>query len=333
LIITKTPYRLSFFGGGTDYPEWYEKNGGLVIASAFQKYCWISLRLLPPFFEHRSRFVYSNTEEVRSNFDVKHPGIRACLEFLAVTDGLEVHYDGDLPSMSGIGSSSSFTVGLLKALCAFRSKMLSKSELANHAIHVERVMEGQHVGVQDQIMASFGGLQIIRLNKDRSMQIDPLILPKDYEDELSRHVMIGFTGKSRFSTEVASKKVKNMNDGSIRSQLSEIFEIAQRGLSLFERNTDLSEVGNLVHQSWLLKKSLADTISNPSIDHLYDTALRNGAWGGRLLGAGEGGFFMLIAPPEVQQRIRDSLPQIKVWVPYAIDHEGSRVVLFERESS
>jgi D-glycero-alpha-D-manno-heptose-7-phosphate kinase len=330
VIISKTPYRLSFFGGGTDYPEWYEKNGGLVIASAFQKYCWISIRELPPFFNHKSRFVYSITEEVSSNEKIIHPGIKSCFDFLNFKDGVEMHYDGDLPSMSGIGSSSSFTVGLLNAIYAFQSKMKSKRLLAEDAIHVERKIEKQNIGIQDQIMASYGGLQIISMQKGQPFRVDPLIISKDYERELSSHVMLGFTGKSRQATEVASKKVSNINAGKVDNQLNEIMSIAQSGLNMLSSNNEIEKIGKLIHQTWLIKKTLTESLSNNSIDSFYDTAIRNGAWGGRLLGAGEGGFFMLIAPPEHHRKIKEALPQVKVWVPYSIDYEGTKIVLCER---
>jgi len=330
VIITRTPYRLSFFGGGTDYPEWFEKHAGLIISSAFQKYCWISVRELPPFFNHNSRFVYSVTEEVVANDQVKHPGIRSCLQLLDFKDGIEVHYDGDLPSMSGIGSSSSFTVGLLHALYSYKSQMLSKRMLAQNAIHIERDIEKQNVGLQDQIMASYGGLQIISLKKGQPFRVDPLILPKEYENELAAHVMIGFTGKSRLSSEVASKKVSNISAGKVDNQLSDILDIARKGLEEFTKNADFKNIGQLIHQTWLIKKTLTDSLSNSSINTLYDVAIKNGAWGGRLLGAGEGGFFMLIAPPEAHKKIKAALPQVKVWVPYTIDHEGTKVVLYER---
>lgn len=327
MIITRTPYRLSFFGGGTDYNSWFEKNNGLVIGSSFQKYCWISIRKLPPFFSHNTRFSYSQTEEVLSNLDLKHPGARSCLSYLDLNDGLEIHHDGDLPARSGIGSSSSFTAGFLLALHAHRNQIISKRKLAEEAIFVEQKIEKQNVGIQDQIFASYGGMQIITMGPDKDFSVSPLVLPPEYKKDFSAHIMLGFSGFSRFASNSAKKQIEQIQSGKVDNQFNEIYSIAKEALSLFTKNSDFSEYGKLFDASWKLKRSITDSISNNQIDEIYEIAMRNGAYGGRLIGAGEGGFLMFFAPPEKHQKIKEALSQIKVWVPFEADNDGAKIIL------
>ena len=331
MIITRTPYRLSFFGGGTDYNPWFEKHGGLVIGAAVKKYCWISLRELPPFFEHKSRFVYGQTEQVSSNFLLKHPGARSCFEFLKIDDGLEIHYDGDLPSRSGIGSSSSFTVGLLHALYAYQNKMIDKRKLAENAIYVEQKIEQQNVGIQDQIFASYGGCQVIRMSPHEDFRVNSLILPPEYLNDFSSHIMLGFSGITRNASLVAKKQMDNIKAGVIDNQLLEILDIANTALSLFIKNENIDCFGKLFDETWKLKRTLTNSTTNNHLDLIYDVAIKNGALGGRLLGAGEGGFLMFLAPPSKHQQIKDALTSIKVWVPFQIEPEGSRVILHHND--
>lgn len=328
MIITRTPYRLSLFGGGTDYNPWFEKNGGLIIGSSFNKYCWITLRKLPPFFEHKSRIVYSKSESVQRNGDIEHPAVRSCLQYMNIEEGLEIHYDGDLPSRSGIGSSSSFTVGFLNALHALQSKMQGKKELAEQAIYVEQKVANETVGIQDQILASFGGLQVLEMGPGNRFEVRPLILPNDYKAELQSHIMLAFSGFQRFSSTAAAEQVKNIQNGSSHSQLSEIHSIAKDALSLFQKNAHFSEVGKLFDATWRLKRSLTSTMSNETIDQVYTKALKLGAYGGRLMGAGNGGFLMLFAPPEKHDLLKKELTEVKVWVPFEFEEEGSKVLFY-----
>jgi D-glycero-alpha-D-manno-heptose-7-phosphate kinase len=330
MIITRTPFRLSFFGGGTDYNSWFEKNKGLIIGSTFNKYNYISLRRLPPFFNHKSRIVYSKAEEVESNHLIEHPAVRNCLKYMDISDGLEIHYDGDLPSRSGIGSSSSFTVGFLNALHAYHGKIVSKTDLAKQAIHVEQVLSKENVGIQDQILTCFGGINIIEMGPGNDFRVSPLVLPADYKKELESHIMLGFSGQTRISSDTAVKQIEKINSGLIQEQMQAIYEIALNGLDLFKVNADIQRLGQLVDKTWQVKRTLTSEVSNSLVDETYQTAIKNGAFGGRLLGAGGGGFLMLIAPPEKHEQIRKALSaQIKVWVPFQFENEGSKILLYE----
>jgi len=330
MVITRTPYRLSFFGGGTDYNEWFEENGGTVLAAAVARYCYISVRRLPPFFEHKSRVVYSHIESVSNNTEIKHPAVRGCLSFMEVADGLEIHHDGDLPARSGIGSSSSFTVGLLHALHALNSRMVDKKELAEQAIHVEQTVLKEAVGVQDQIMAAHGGLQILDLGPGKRWTAQEMLVPDSYLRELECHVLMGFSGLSRTADQHARAKIENMKQGKTTQELKEIQAIARQAVETLKKLGSMDEIGRLLDSSWRLKRRLADGLSSDWMDELYETAIGNGAFGGKLMGAGGGGFFFFLAPPERHDGIKQALPQIKVWVPFEIDLMGSNIVFHSR---
>jgi len=332
MVITKTPFRVSFFGGGTDYRPWFEKHGGLVISTAINKYARISVRRLKPFFEHKSRIVYSNIELVKSNSDIKHPSIQQCLKFMDITEGLEIHYDGDLPARSGIGSSSSFTVGFLKALHAVRQKMVTPRTLADEAIHVEQQMIKEDVGIQDQIIAAHGGMQIIQISPD-GYSVTPLILPRDYLEEFEKHVMLGFTGINRFAVDFAKDQIISITKGKSTNQLSEILKLAEEALILFSRNEPIARIGELLDKSWIMKRTITSTISTGFIDQLYSKAKAAGAYGGKLLGAGGGGFLAFLAPPHLHNSIKKALSEVSVWVPFKIEKEGSKVLFFEDEET
>ena len=328
MIITRTPYRLSLFGGGTDYNEWYEENGGLIIGSSFNKYCWITLRKLPPFFDHKSRVVYSKIESVKSNADIEHHGVQSCLTYLNVQDALEIHHDGDLPARSGIGSSSSFTVGFLNALHAYQSKMIGKRDLAEEAIYVEQNVAKEQVGIQDQILTSFGGLQVIEMGPGSRFEVRPLIIPKTYRDQIESHILLGFSGMQRFSSDAAAEQVSKIKSGTNKSQLREIHSIAKEAHGILQRNGDMPSLGKLFDATWQLKKTLTITMSNYAIDEIYQQALKLGAYGGRLMGAGTGGFFMLFAPPEKHEILKRELKGIKVWIPFEFEDSGSQVIFY-----
>jgi D-glycero-alpha-D-manno-heptose-7-phosphate kinase len=328
MIITKTPYRLSLFGGGTDYNEWFQEHGGLIIGSSFNKYCWITMRKLPPFFDHKSRVVYSKVENVHSNSEIEHHGVQSCLQYLGIEDGLEIHHDGDLPARSGIGSSSSFTVGFLNALHALQMRMIDKKELAEMAIHVEQNVAKEKVGIQDQILASYGGLQVIEMGPGAGFKVRPLILPPEYKRELESHIMLGFSGMQRFSSDAAAEQVTKIKSGVNTSQLHEIFGIAREGYSLLQKNADFSKLGALFDATWKLKRTLTSNMTNDSLDSLYQKALKLGAYGGRIMGAGNGGFLMLFAPPERHESLRRELKDIKVWVPFKFEEAGSQVIFY-----
>lgn len=328
MIITRTPYRLSFFGGGTDYNPWFEENGGLVIAVGLAHYCYLTVRNLPPFFEHHSRIVYGKEEYVMTNKDISHPSVRGCLEYLKISDGLEIHHDGDLPARSGIGSSSSFTVGLLHALYALKQQMKSPRRLAEEAIDVEQNWLNESVGIQDQIMAAHGGFQIIEMGPDANWNTKNMLLPKEYLSSLEDHVLLGFSGISRLSEQHAKNKVDNIKRGKTNIELQTIFELTKEALKAFQNQAGFDEIGRLLDQCWECKRRLAEGVSTDWMDDIYRTAIQKGAFGGKLMGAGGGGFFFFLAPPNKHQQIREALSQIKVWVPFKIDHSGSQVIFY-----
>jgi D-glycero-alpha-D-manno-heptose-7-phosphate kinase len=330
MIITRTPFRVSFFGGGTDYPAWFQKHGGLVVGTTFQRYCYISCRRLPPFFDHKTRVVYSQTEMVDDPNQIKHPAIRGCLTHLDIKDGLEIHHDGDLPARSGLGSSSSFTVGLLLSLHALRHQMPTKKMLADLAIKIEQDVLQENVGVQDQILAAFGGLQIIHILPNGQYEVRPVILPPDYLKSFEEHILIGFTGLTRNSTDFAKKYIESIQKGN--SSMEEMHSIARQGVDALSGKADFSEIGRLIEEAWHIKRSNASGVSTQEIDDLYQIGRKVGAYGGKILGAGGGGFFMFIAPPKIHLKIKEALPKIKVWVPFKFDTSGAQVIFHTDES-
>ena len=330
MIITRTPFRVSFFGGGTDYQAWYSQHGGLVIGTTFERYCYISCRRLPPFFDYKTRLVYSRTEHINHIEEIQHPAIRGCLQFLQIHDGLEIHHDGDLPAGSGIGSSSAFTVGFLLSLHTFRHESLTKHELADQAIKVEQDVLREHVGIQDQTLAAYGGLQAICIEQDGRYEVVPLILPIDYMQALEQHVLLGFTGISRHASDLAAAQIERIQSGN--SAMNEVHSLAKEALELFHQKADFAKIGSLLNTNWQIKRSLADGMSNEKIDQIYEAGRKAGAYGGKLLGAGGGGFMMFLAPPECHQRIKDALPNLKVWVPFKLDRSGAQVMLHTEEN-
>jgi len=327
MVITRTPFRISFFGGGTDYPGWFRDHGGAVLATTIDKYCYITCRRLPPFFEHKHRIVYSRIENVQRPEQIEHPAVRAVLQWAQVSDGLEIHHDGDLPARSGLGSSSSFTVGLVHALHALRGQMAGKEALARNAIHIEQDLIGENVGSQDQVSAAFGGFNRIEFRRDGGFDVAPVILPAGRREELKSHLMLCFTGLSRIASEVAKSKIDNLKNRAeelhrMRAMVDEAAGILQ------DVRRPIADFGKLLDASWQYKRRLSDKVSTPEIDHIYETAMAAGASGGKLLGAGGGGFMLLFAAPERQAAIRDRLSNL-VHVPFEFDDSGSKVVLYQ----
>ena len=295
-------------------------------------YCYLTVRRLPPFFEdHVTRVVYSKIEQVADNSEIEHPSINGCLRFFSINQGLEIHHDGDLPARSGIGSSSAFTVGLLNALYALQEKMVDPKSLASDAIDIEQNWLEESVGVQDQIIAAFGGLKVIELGPGPDWKVSPLVLPADYVSELSEHILVGFSGFSRFGEDYAKAQIENVRKGETTAHLHRVTEIAREGLSLLIRNAEIKELGWLVDEHWKIKRQLARNLSANWMDELYRVAIENGAYGGKLMGAGGGGFFFFLAPPDRHRQIRAALSKIKVWVPFKIDRDGSRVIAINQD--
>jgi D-glycero-alpha-D-manno-heptose-7-phosphate kinase len=329
VIITRTPYRISFFGGGTDYPAWYRENGGSVLSTSIDKYAYISCRYLPPFFEHHSRVVYSRIELVGDNREIEHPSVRETLRYMGIDEGVEIHYDGDIPARTGIGSSSSFTVGLLHALYALRGQMPSKRQLADDAIYVEQQMIGENVGAQDQVAAAFGGFNRIDFLPGGGFVTRPIMLPVDRLQAFSDHLLLVFTGFSRNASEIAAKQVQATPQR--RSELLEMRGMVDQALAILSRG-DLADFGRLLHESWLLKRSLTDAISTPAIDDIYSAARSAGALGGKLLGAGGGGFALFFVRPEDRPRVLARLDGL-TQVPFSLDTTGSQVIVYQPEQA
>ena len=326
MIISRTPFRVSFFGGGTDYPAWFKEHGGAVLATTIDKYCYISVRVLPPFFAHRYRLVYSIVENVKEISDIQHPAVRAVLQWNGNYDGLEIHHDGDLPARSGLGSSSAFTVGLINAMKALEGRLVSKDELAHDAIHIEQCVLREPVGSQDQISAAFGGFNRIAFRPDGSFDLQAIILPRERHEELQSHLMLFFSGISRYSSDIAQTKVDNIANRA--RELTAMYEMVDQAIDILRNPAiAITEFGRLLNESWCLKKRLSSRVSTQFIDEVYATALGAGAIGGKVLGAGGGGFILFFVSPEHQRAVRDALEEL-IYVPFKLESAGSRIVLY-----
>lgn len=328
MIISRTPYRISFFGGGTDYPGWYLKHGGAVLATAIDKYCYITCRYLPPFFEHKSRFVYSKIESVSGFDEIQHPAIRETLRFLNIERGIEIHHDGDLPARSGMGSSSSFTVGLLNALYALKGIMPSKHQLLTESLHIEQNMIKETVGSQDQTLAAYGGFNHVNFMQNGDVSVRPVIMNADAMHHFNDHLMLFYTGIKRTAADVADSYVPNIEDK--KRQLRIMKDLVEEALSVLGKGGDFIEFGSLLHEAWQAKRSLSARVSNTQVDEMYQAALSAGALGGKITGAGGGGFMLLFVPPERQKKVREAL-KTQIHVPFRIDNTGSQIIYFQHE--
>lgn len=326
MIISRTPFRISFFGGGTDYPVWYFEHGGAVLATSIDKYCYITCRHLPPFFEHKSRMSYSKIELLQEGAEFEHPSARETLKFMGVNEGIEIHHDADLPARTGLGSSSSFTVGLLHTLYALKQRMPTKMQLAEEAIHIERDLIKESVGSQDQISAAFGGFNRISFSTDNTIHLQPIIVSRERLELLQSHLMLYFTGFSRFASVIAEKQIQNTP--AKKTELKTMFEMVDHALNILTGGGDLAEFGRLLHEGWQIKRSLTDKISNPQIDEIYTAAREAGSLGGKLLGAGGGGFILFFARPEDQPRIKEKLKHL-LHVPFRFENGGSQIIFYD----
>lgn len=327
MIICRTPFRVSLFGGGTDYPPWFEKHGGAVLGFAIDKYCYISIRRLPPFFEHKHRIVYSVVENVKSVDEIKHPAVKGVLGEFDPADGLEIHHDGDLPARSGLGSSSSFTVGLLNSLKALNGEIISKRGLAREAIRIEHHVIHEKVGCQDQIWAAYGGLNRINFLPTGDFDVQPAVVAGERRRELQDHLLLVFTGLSRLAPVMAEKQMDNLDKSEAQLHTMQAM-VGEAEALLQDTSRPISDIGALLHQSWQLKRELADGVSTPLVDEIYEAAMAAGASGGKLLGAGGGGFMLFIVEPSKQAKVRNALKDL-VAVKIAIDNVGSKIVVYE----
>jgi D-glycero-alpha-D-manno-heptose-7-phosphate kinase len=326
MIICRTPFRISFFGGGTDYPAWYRMHGGAVLAASIDKYCYLTCRYLPPFFEHRIRLVYRKIESCRTVDDIEHPAVRVVLKHLRIERGIELHHDGDLPARSGMGSSSAFTVSLLHALHALRGRMVTKRELANESIYVEQELLEETVGSQDQVMAAYGGLRHVKFMPDGGFSVSSVILPAERIAELESHLLLFYTGIARTASDVAKTYVENIEER--RRQLRIMRELVSEGMNILTSGTDIRAFGHLLHEAWEAKRSLSSKVSSEEIDTLYERARWAGAIGGKLTGAGGGGFLLLFVPPEHHEETIESLKDL-IHVPFRFESGGSQIIFYE----
>ena len=326
MVISRTPYRVSFFGGGTDYRPWYQEHGGAVLATTINKYCYLHCRTLPPFFDHKSRVVWSQIELVDDHADIRHPVIRAALATFGITDGVEIHHHGDLPARSGVGSSSAFTVGMLHSLYALRGQMASKRQLAELAIHIEREVLREQVGVQDQIETAIGGLNRIDISTDGSFEVQPLLMSQSRTEELEDHLMLCYSGVSRTASTIAAEQVATI--GERQHVLRRMYELVDEGQRVLSSTAPLTDFGALLHETWQLKRSLTAKISPGFVDEIYQRARSGGALGGKLLGAGGGGFMLLFVPPDARPSVAAKLADL-IQVPFAFETGGTQLVYYE----
>lgn len=326
MIITRTPFRISFFGGGTDYPVYYNEYGGSVLSTTINKYCYITCRYLPPFFDHKYLVRYSK-REMRNNIDeIQHPSVRECLRFMNIDRGIDMVHTGDIPAMSGIGSSSSFTVGLLNSLYALQGKMITKRKLAFDAIHVEQNLIGEYVGSQDQVAAAFGGFNKIEFGGSEGILIKPVTIEEKKLQYLQDRILFYFTGFARFSSDIAEEQIKQTPQK--LKELQTMKAMVDQAIKILDgRIEGLNDFGRLLHESWHIKKGLSSKISNGQIDRIYDTAIQAGALGGKICGAGGGGFILFFVPPENHWKVKEALKGLLL-VPIRFENLGSHVIFY-----
>ncbi len=325
MIITRTPFRISFFGGGTDFPVWYRENGGSVLSVTIDKYCYLTCRVLPPFFECKHRIVYSKQENVNDVESIVHPAVRETFKFMGISKGLSLQHDGDLPARSGLGSSSSFTVGLLHALYALKGKMVTKKQLAMEAIYIEQEMIKENVGSQDQVAVAFGGLNKIIFSGNHNIEVNPVIIDLKKLFYFQQHLMLFFTGFSRFASEIEGEKVKEINKN--KKNLLLLQAMVNDAIKILSEANDLTDFGKLLHESWQCKKSLSNKVSNSHIDDIYEKGMQNGALGGKILGAGGGGFILFFVKPENREKLKLALGSL-LHVPFRFDTLGSQIIYY-----
>lgn len=325
MVITQAPFRMSFFGGGTDFPAFYEKYGGKVISTSIDKYCYVNVRHLPPFFDYANEISYSKREQVNCVDEIQHPAIREAMKFLDMRE-LTLTYDADLPARSGLGTSSSFAVAMLMAFHAIKGKYVDKKRLAEEAIYLERVLCAESGGVQDQIAAAYGGLNVISFSRD-GFQVDPIIISNKRKEQLNNNLMLFFTGFARFSFTIQQEHEKAIH--SKEKQLLEMLSLADKVEDIL-MNGDLDEFGLMLDHTWRLKRSVNSTVTTSRIDEVYEAAMRAGALGGKLLGAGGGGFILLYVQPDKQERVRKALCGLKE-IPFQFETGGARILYYTSE--
>lgn len=329
MIITKTPFRMSFFGGGTDMESFFREYGGAVLSTTFDKYCYVNVRHLPRFFDYSTELSYSKTERVTNVDDIQHPAVRNAMKLLDMHE-IRLTYEADLPARSGLGTSSSFAVGMLNAFYCLKGKYASKKKLADEAIYLERVMCEEAGGWQDQIAAAFGGMNRIEFNKDGTYDVRPIIIHPDRKKQLNDNLMMFFTGFTRFSSDM-QKANQSGYDEKIK-QLQQMYALVDEAEAVLEdKHSDLDEFGRLLDKTWRLKRQTGGAITTNSIDALYEKGIAAGALGGKLLGAGGGGFLVFYVAPDKQQAVMDAMSDL-LYVPFKFEDGGTRVIHYSPES-
>lgn len=327
MIITQTPFRMSFFGGGTDFAGFYNEHGGAVLSTTFDKYSYVTVRHLPPFFDYRTHLTYSKEEKVNNIEEIKHPAIRNAMQWLDM-HRIRMTYEADLPARSGLGTSSSFAVGMLEAFYALKGKYADKRKLADDAIYLERTLCAEAGGIQDQIAASFGGFNRIDFNQN-GYTVRPVIMSRERKEELNSRLMLFFTGFSRFSSDIQKGTEKSMKDKT--AQLLEMYRLVDSAEKILtDKNTSLDEFGRLLDYTWKLKRGISGGISTDSIDEQYAKAMDAGALGGKLLGAGGGGFLLFYVPLEKQDDVRNALKG-QMYVPFKFENDGTKIIYYSAE--
>lgn len=328
MIITKTPFRMSFFGGGTDMPEFFNEYGGAVISTTFDKFCYVNVRHMPPFHPYISELVHNRFERVNDVNEIEHPLIRECMRLHDIHE-IRLTYEGDLPARTGLGTSSTFAVGMLNAFCALKGKMMSKRQLAQEAIHVERDILQEHGGWQDQVAAAYGGLNRINF-KDGDFSVHPIVISPERKKELDENLLLFYTGIQRFSSEIqADTFAKPVDKTQLLKDILALVDEAE-GI-LCDKNASLNEFGKLLDTTWNLKRGTGAKVSNGSIDELYNRAIKAGALGGKLLGAGGGGFLLFYCEKEKQDELKKAMEQLMI-VPFSFENEGAQVIYYNPQT-
>ena len=327
MIITQTPFRMSFFGGGTDFPGFYREHGGAVLSTTFDKYCYVNVRHLPRFFDYTTELSYAKTERVTDVESIEHPAIREAMKMLDMHE-IRLTYEADLPARSGLGTSSSFAVGMLNAFYALKGKYADKRKLADDAIYLERVLCKESGGIQDQIAASFGGFNKISFNAD-GYTVSPVIISPERKLRLNDNLMLFFTGFSRFSSDIQVEAEKSLK--SKEAQLLEMLQLVDEAEQVLTSKTDLTEFGKLLDYTWKLKRGIPSKVSTDSIDAIYDKAIKAGATGGKLLGAGGGGFLLFYVEADKQKNVHEALEDL-LYVPFEFETAGTQVIHYTPES-
>lgn len=332
MIITQTPFRMSFFGGGTDMESFFIKHGGAVLSTTFDKYCYVNVRHLPRFFDYSTELSYSRTERVTSIDDIEHPAIRNAMKMLDMHE-IRLTYEADLPARSGLGTSSSFAVGMLNAFYALKGKYADKKKLADEAIYLERVLCEEAGGWQDQIAASFGGFNRINFNTDGTYDVLPVIVSPERKKNLNDNLMMFFTGFTRFSSDVqkANAGTKETQEAKEKRYLEMLSLVDKAEQILTDKSADLDDFGRLLDHTWKLKKQTGSAVSTNSIDALYEKGMQAGALGGKLLGAGGGGFLVFYVQPEYQDAVKEAMKEL-MYIPFRFEDGGTRVIHYTPET-